>query len=279
MGKTPTSSVGVSGSIPLEDILKKTGTFAKHFSSKVCWQNQNDSQRLDAKELPVNRRIFVKLTGLGLLSSNAVADTMLAPHPLPTGGVRWGLESLDSTTSLQPGEVGVVIGQAGSGKTMLMAGAAKHTLVKPDDFCSYLDSDATELVGQIRTHGGHMRLIVCDTLDGYPSDTPMSLCDRLRNIRQLACDFNVPILVGIRTNRMPKVTADADILDYHVYDWMRPVDLAIVCTKVHVQKKNCQYGNWTPAIQVSVVKNRYGPNNVLFTHGLSSTMLAAQSEK
>jgi hypothetical protein len=255
----------------------------------------------------MNRRNFIKLASFGLFSTtSAVAATLPAPRPLPSGGVRWGVEELDDHTSLQPGEVGVIMGQAGTGKTTLLTNAVKYTVGENGGLCTYFASDddnvlrrlgrdsvsdhtfvcaktytIEELVKKMKKCGQHTNLLVCDTITGYPCDTPMSLSDRLRDIRQVAVDLNVPVLVGVQTNRMPKFNDayNLDNSDYPVYGWMRPVDLAIVCTKVRVQKNNQLYGNWTPAIQVSVVKNRYGPNNLMFDINLPPTMLEPPPQK
>lgn len=139
--------------------------------------------------------------------------------------------------NLKPGEIGAVIGTSGSGKTTIFKKATQHY----NGLYAYFNSDQMysydELISKINNINSNTKLIVCDTLTGFPfSDRSkaqdfLALEKQLEELHQLAVKLNIIMLIGITTNRMPK-TCTPDIIVSKSSEWMDLTSLVLQCVKI-----------------------------------------------
>lgn len=254
----------------------------------------------------MNRRDFMKVAaGVSVVAGVAATEAVAAP-PAPQNlpwfhpdGIQFGLSGLDAITSLAPGDLGLITGYAGSGKSSLMLSAAKETLAR-DPFayvvyhdvgydvrpvadkwdrgvrdhlcCHQIPFELPDGPESARIMYGSYDLLVIDCLGNRRSRTLYEECAALK---QLAMFLNIPILAGVQFNR-PAVCLGESLNEHDdprhpSFAWMKPVDLLIRCHGGH--GRVLVDG---PAINFTVLKNKYGAVGENFTHKLTPLLALSQ---
>lgn len=244
----------------------------------------------------MNRRDFLKTAVAAPLLAAVPGSINAAPAAdSDWSGVKWGLRSLDWYTDLRRGELAVVSGLAGSGKSMLMLSAAKYTMVQAERHrVAYYDADASlgsrigmwhpswqerlELTqtpfklpagpDEARERHGGLALLVIDCVGGPES---MSLRDELVCLKEIALFLDIPIIAGVQFARPPRFNGHSVVTEEpRSYDWMRSIDLLIRCNggagRVLVDG---------PAINFTIEKNRNGEPGGNFTHKIGFNLVVS----
>lgn len=216
----------------------------------------------------MNRRSFIKLAGLSCVSINEMPQSF-------KGSISQQIFCCEidnlNIKNLRPGELGVILGTSSSGKTTLLTKiieeayqtcGGNYFYFESDGFASFKiqsipssnlihDSNVCDfetLLDNMRKCSKKASLIICDSLGDYPiDDKSYKQSNSTFDLKKLAIDYNVPVIVSIRTNKNPTCN-DYAINEYSSYDWLQPVDEAVICRK----SKN----NHLPSIETDVLKSR-----------------------
>lgn len=242
----------------------------------------------------MNRRDFIKLAAVGGVVAGVATEAVAAPPVAKKWPfqVRWGLDGLDACTSMGPGELALVAGYAGSGKTALMMNAVEHTggrtiyfdpncdignraskvlteparvLVRLGDF-EHIFEQADEDEAVAKLFFNRFDLIVIDCVGPLRPSRSRSLYGECVKLKKLATLLNVPIIAGVQFNR-PALSESVIRVGYDFnpsFDWMRPVDLLLRCNGGH--GRTLIDG---PAVNLTVLKNKFGAVGENFSHKLT----------
>ncbi len=204
----------------------------------------------------------------------------------------WGTDGLN----LRAGEIGIIMGQIGSGKTALLADIVDCTLNVCDGNCVYFDSDASahlwlnktnrkrtsictekysldELMQKIQKCDKNTCLLVCDSIADYPSDSKQSFEQKITELKQVALNLKIPILVSLSVCR--PVLKNNTYNDQHQIHESKFLfaDLIMMCQKIKTGEKNTQSKNHMAATEIIVIKNRHNKSKQSFIHKLYTTAL------
>ena len=205
---------------------------------------------------------------------------------------RWGLDSLDSMTTLHPGELAIVVGESGGGKTTLLLGAAKASLHNQDINVIYHDANES-LTNDERFHWGNgLTWQECNRLTFFTGPHPMDVhpknslvlldgssgpltairegrgAEHISYYRKIAEKCEIGIILAFSITDGPIYLGEGKV-SWHIHkdeisSAFRPADLVVSCFRDRTDK--------TPTIGLQVLKNRNCQSHTIYRHRVSSRL-------
>jgi hypothetical protein len=238
----------------------------------------------------MNRREFLKTAAVAVPAAVVMPSLLTAaPEPLPK--VRFGLECLEDVVSLQPGQLAIVVGGPGTGKSFLMWRSAiynaRHgmntayvdphgygygSFFKSDDTKDFSGADLRRLIyiSDVPLPEIGVKQHPWFSLDLFPpnsvvffsdagppeAEKPVRGFDYYREMRAMAVERQLALVMCHSFSGK----RDRDFLGS--FEAMRPADLVLNVSYGGIEDDPLKY------LTVATIKNRCGPGRQIFWYSL-----------